>query len=93
MNIFSSLRIYGGKWAVKESRAFNQEELAAISSATVVPSQYGNSVCFMMVSGWKTFIPLDQTSNISAGETIDLSKAELLTLSKEGEANIYRVKA
>ena len=93
MNIFSNLRVYAGKWALKASRVFNQEELAAISSATVVPSQYGNSVCFMMVSGGKTFIPLDQTSNISAGETIDLSKAELLTLSKEGEADIYRVKA
>ena len=93
MNIFSSLRVYGGKWAVKASRAFNQEELAAISSATVIPSNYGNSVCFMMVSGGQSFLPLDQNSTLSVGETVDLSKAELLTLSKEGEADIYRVKA
>ena len=93
MNIFSSLRIYGGKWAVKASRVFNHEELAAISLATVVPSDYGNSVCFMMVSGGQTFIPLDQSSTLGVGETVDLSKAELLTLTKEGEADIYRVKA
>ena len=93
MNIFSSLRLYAGKWAVTASRVFNQEELAAISSATVVPSQYGNSVCFMMVSGGKTFIALDPSSTLGVGETVDLSKAELLTLSKEGEADIYRVKA
>ena len=93
MNIFSSLRIYAGKWAVKESRVFNQEEKDAISTATVVPSQYGNSVCFMMVSGGKTFIPLDQSSSLGVGEAVDLSKAELLTLTKEGEADIYRVKA
>lgn len=93
MNIFSSLRLYAGKWAVKASRVFNQEELAGISSARVVASQYGNSVCFMMVSGGQTFIPLDQSSTLGVGETVDLSKAELLTLSKEGEADIYRVKA
>ena len=93
MNIFSSLRIYGGKWAVKASRVFNQEELAAISSAKVVSTQYGSSVCFMMVSGGLTFIPLDQTSTLGVGETVDLSKAMLLTLSKEGEADIYRVRA
>ena len=93
MNIFSSLRIYAGKWAVKESRVFNQEEKDAISSATVVPSQFGTSVCFMMVAGGKTFIPMDQSSTLGVGESVDLSKAELLTLAKEGEADIYRVKA
>ena len=93
MNIFSSLRVYAGKWAVRASRVFNQEELAAISSATIVPSQYGNSVCFMMVSGGQTFIPLDQSSTLGVGEIVDLSKAELMTLTKEGEADIYRVKA
>ena len=51
MNIFSSLRVYAGKWMLKASRAFTQEEQDAVSSATVVPSQYGNSVCFMMKSG------------------------------------------
>ena len=92
MNIFSSLRLYGGKWTVKASRVFNQEELDAVSSATVVPTQYGNSVCFMMMSGAKAFIALDQSSTLGVGETVDLSKAELLTLSKEGEADIYRVR-
>ena len=92
MNIFSSLRVYAGKWALKASRGFNQEELAAITSATVVPSQFGNSVCFMMVNGGKTFIPLDNSSTLGVGETVDLNKAQLLTLSKEGEADIYRVR-
>ena len=93
MNIFSNLRVYAGKWALKASRVFNQEELAAISSATVIPSNYGNSVCFMMVNGGKTFLPLDKSSALGVGENVDLNKAELLTLSKEGEADIYRVKA
>lgn len=93
MNIFSSLRVYAGKWSEKARRAFSSEEIAAISKATVVDSQYGLSVCFMMVSGGQTYIPLDQNSSKCSGDEIDLSKAELVTLSKQGEADIYRVRA
>lgn len=93
MNIFSSLQVYAGKWMLKSSRAFSQEEQNAVSSATVVASQYGNSVCFMMKSGGQTFIPLDQSSSLGVGENVDLSKAELITLGKQGENDIFRVKA
>ena len=91
MNIFSSLRVYAGKWAETARRAFSQDEIAAVESATVVESQFGNSVCFMMKSGGMTYIPLDQNSSKAVGDTVDLSKAELLTLSKQGEADIYIV--
>jgi hypothetical protein len=91
MNIFSSLRVYAGKWSEKARRAFSKEEIEAISSATVVDSQYGQSVCFTMISGGQTYIPLDINSSKSTGDTIDLSSAELVTLSKQGEADIYRV--
>ena len=84
MNIFSALRVYAGKWQVKNSRSFSADEIAAVQSATVVDSQYGQSVCFMMVSGGQTYIPLDQNSTKAVGDTVDLSKASLLTLSKQG---------
>lgn len=93
MSIFSSLRVYAGKWVLKASRAFSQEEQDAVSSATVVASQYGNSVCFMMKSGGQTFIPLDQNSSLGVGESVDLSKAKLITLGKQGENDIFRVRA
>lgn len=91
MNIFNSLRVYAGKWMIKASRAFTQEEIAAVKSATVVPSQYGNSVCFMMVGGGQTYIPLANDATVGVGESVDLTKAQLLTLSKEGESDINRV--
>ena len=91
MNIFSSLRVYAGKWSVKSTRNFTSEEIAQISQAAVVPSQYGNSVQFTMVSGGLTYIPLDQNSNCAVGEIIDLTKAKLITLGKNGETDIYRV--
>ena len=91
MIIFSTLRVYAGKWSVKSSRNFTEEELAAVKSATVVPSQYGNSVCFMMVGGGQTYIPLANDATVGVGESIDLTKAKLLTLEKEGESDINRV--
>lgn len=91
MNIFSTLRTYTGKWSVKSSRAFTQEEIQAVESATVVPSQYGNSVCFMMVGGGQTYIPLANDATVGVGESIDLTKAKLLTLEKGGESDINRV--
>ena len=91
MNIFATLRNYAGKWSIKSSRAFTQEEISAVKSAIVVPSQYGNSVCFMMVGGGQTYIPLANDANVGVGESIDLSKAKLLTLEKDGELDINRV--
>lgn len=91
MNIFSNLRVYAGKWMQKDSRDFTQDEINAVQSAKVVDSQYGNSVCFFMKSGGSTFIPLSNTSSLAVGDSVDLSKAKLLTLAREGDADIYRV--
>ena len=85
------MRVYAGKWEVKESRDFTPEEISAVIQAVVVPSQYGNSVQFTMVGGGLTYIPLDQNSNCATGEVIDLTKAKLVTLCKSGENDIYRV--
>lgn len=93
MNIFSSLRVYAGKWAVKASRAFTEEEINAVDHASVVDSQYGSSVCFFMKSGGQTFIPLSTNSTLGLGDDVDLSSAQLLTLHREGDTDIYRVEA
>ena len=92
-NIFSTLRVYAGKWNLKSSRAFSPEEVAAVSSAVVVASQYGNSVCFTMVGGGQTYIPLSQNSAKDVGDSIDLTSAKLLTLGKTGESDIFRIEA
>lgn len=91
MNIFASLKLYAGKWSVTESRNFTEEEIAAVKSAVVVPSQYGNSVEFTMVEGGLTYIPLSNTSTLSVDEVVDLRNAKLLTLSKTGEEDILRI--
>lgn len=93
MNIFSALglTVYAGNWSEKERRAFTDEDKAAIKEAYVVYSQYGDSVCFVMVGGGKTFIPLSVNAGYAVGDTVDLDKAVIVTLEKAGEHDIYRV--
>lgn len=91
MNIFGNLKLYASKWSVKDERPFNAEEINLISKAVVVPSTYGASVEFTMKNGGMTFIPLSQDASAGIGEEIDVSKAKLVTLCKQGEMDIIRV--
>lgn len=92
MNIFSTLKTYAGKWSVKSERAFDAEEINSVKQAVVVPSNYGNSVMFTMKSGGQTYIACSSDATSTVGEVIDLSKATLLTLEKEGEDDILRIR-
>lgn len=81
------------EWSFKSERNFTQEEIDAVSHAIVVTSQHGNSVKFTMKLGGKcAYIPLDKSSNIAIGEAVDMKQAKLLTLEREGESDIVRVK-
>lgn len=91
MNIFRKVKMYATKWKETDCRPFTAEEIAAVQSATVVASQYGNSVCFFMVEGGQCYIPLDRDSTLGVGEPVDLKVAKLKTLSKPGEDDIMRV--
>lgn len=95
MSIFSSLKIYAQKWEKVNERPFTADEKDAVSSAVVVASEFGNSVCFTMKGGGVTFIPMSSDSTKGIGENIDLDHASIVQLSKpgSGEADIYRVKA
>lgn len=92
MNIFSALRVYAGKWSQKDVRPFTQEEIDAVAKAIVVESNYGYSVCFMLKSGGQSYIPLEDDAPVAEGDTIDLSKAKVVTLEKAGEQDINRVR-
>lgn len=91
MGIFDVLKVYAGKWSVKSSRNFTDDEIAAVEKAVVVSSDYGSSVCFHLVSGGMSFIPLSTASTKGVGESVDLHEAKLVTLEKSGEADINRV--
>lgn len=79
------------EWIITSSRPFTEDEIMAVSSNRVVRSQYGLSVEFTMKKGGVTYIPLYRGSDDMIGVEINLHTAEIFTLSKEGEKNIYRI--
>lgn len=91
MNIFESLKRYADSWEVINSRMFDTEEIESVTHAKVVESQYGLSACFFMKGGGQKYIPMSRDSVVSIGEEIDMSKAKLLVLHREGEDDIVRV--
>lgn len=91
LNIFQTLTQYGGKWSIKSRRAFTEEEKSCINAAVVVPTDYGKSVCFTMINGANTYIPLSTMSSLNVGDNFDVNTGELLVLSKEGEKDTLRV--
>ena len=92
MNLFSGLRVYGGKWAEKASRKFTQDELALVTKAKVVESQYGNSCCFFMANGTTMYVPMSTDSKSGVGDIINLNEADIVTLEKVGEKDIQRIR-
>lgn len=92
MNLFSNLRVYGGKWSEKSSRKFTNEELALVDKAMVVDSQYGSSCCFFMKNGSTMYVPMSNDSKSEVGDMVDLSTAEIVTLKKQGEKDIQRIR-
>ena len=92
MNLFSNLKVYGGKWSEKASRKFSQEELALVDKAQVVESEYGSSCCFFMKNGTTMYVPMSQDAKSGIGDMVDLSSAKIVTLEKQGEKDIQRIR-
>ena len=92
MNLFSNLKVYGGKWSEKSSRKLSQEELALVDKAQVVESEYGSSCCFFMKNGTTMYVPMSQDAKSGVGDMVDLSSAEIVTLEKQGEKDIQRIR-
>ena len=93
MSLFDGLQSYAGKFEEKSRRNFTAEEQNAVIRAEVKQSDYGLSCCFFMKSGGQTYVPLDQNSSLGIGSQVDLTKAQLVTLQRPGEDDIYRVRA
>lgn len=92
MSIFSGCTSYAGKWEVTSVNPMPKEDIEAVQSAHVVNSQYGLSVCFMMKAGNRFYIPLDSNSEAAEGDAVNLQDAKVVILSKQGEADIQRIR-
>lgn len=92
MGLLSKLRTYQGKWNVTSRDSFDESEINEIVSNEVVPSEYGNSVKLTREDGQVSFLPISNTSrDVRVGESVDLAKCFVLTLSRTGDNDIYRI--
>ena len=93
MGILDSLRLYRGKWEESGRSNFSTDDINAVSSAKVVASDFGHSVCFVLKNGGMKFMPVSNTSKASTavGDAVDLTKCQVITLSREGDDDIQRI--
>lgn len=91
MNIFAGLQTYATGYNVKSSRSFTAEEISLVNIAKVCLSQYGMSVCFYMKAGGQKYIPVSRDSVCNIGDVVDLTKAKILILDREGSDDITRI--
>ena len=78
-------------WKVTNMRPFTDEEIKSVKEALVIQTKAGYSVKFIFNDWKETYIPVDEKSNVGICEIIDLENAMILTLSKPGHDDIYRV--
>lgn len=91
MGLFEKLPSYG-KWNVTNREKFSANELASVEKAEVVPSEFGLSVKINRIGGAYTFLPLSNTSKeVAVGDKVDLANCFMLTLSKSGANDIYKI--
>lgn len=91
MGLLGRLRVFGSKWEETARENFSKEDIKAVRKAVVVESDYGHSVCFHLNSGGVSYMPVSRDTSSKIGQVVDLEDAEVLTLSREGDEDIYRI--
>lgn len=89
MNIFEGLQV-GRPWQVTNVRNLTPFEYLQIVSATVVQSQFGYSVEFLLKNGKNSHIPLSTKcyTDHMEGTIINPCNIKVLTLEKYGDTII-----
>lgn len=82
-SIFDAVKLYESEWTEVNSRKFTPEECKSVQGCSVVPSQYGKSVCFLFVNG-KRYIPLEPTATVAVGDTLAVDKLKIVALKYSG---------
>lgn len=91
MSIFSN-RVYRGKWVETDRHEITNEDLEDYKSVSLVPSEYGMSICLCLKSGGYEYTPLSNKSRAVSDISLDdLKGATLVTLSRDGDEDIKRI--
>ena len=72
-------------WKVTNKRPFTDEEIKQVKAALVVQTKAGYSVKFIFNDAWsKKYIPVDEKSNVSICEIIDLEMKRAQNMIRPG---------
>ena len=94
MSVLSSLDVYKGKYTLKDTVVFDEEDLALITTCVVVEStQYEGKLALCMTDslGQLRYLPVSEASALSIGDTPDPKSLIILVLGRAGSDDIMRV--
>ena len=91
MGFLSKLTVYAQSWKEESREKLPASDIKAIDKAEVVNSEFGLSACFFLKSGGRSYIPLSRDVEAEVGDVIPLNKAQVITLSREGDDDIFRL--
>lgn len=89
--IFDGMNLYASKYEKKNTQKFDADTISMIKSAKVVASEYGTSVCLALKSGGCYYVPTSRDTTCAIGDTVDLTKASMITLGRPGSDDIKRI--
>ena len=90
-NIIKSLPNYSGTFKIKEVRPFAEDEIKKVWSATVVVEKDVNKLRLLLWNSIEVFIEMQEGSTAKEGDVVDLKKAVLIILEREGDEDRVRV--
>ena len=80
-------------WRVVNKRNLTQEEKESIENAEIVKSDFGMSVCFTLINGESSEVPLSTVSysDTHIGDIVDLDSISIITLHNDYDEEIHRI--
>lgn len=84
-NIITTLEKYAGTFKIKEVRPFAEDEIKKVWSATVVVEKDVNKLRLLLWNRIEVFIEMQEGSTAKEGDVVDLKKAVLVILEREGD--------
>ena len=87
----ASIQHVAEQWKITNVRPFSDAEINSVADTRVVKTQYGLSVEFSFKQGGVKYIPLMGKDKLPVDAKLNLQKAKIVTLSREGETDIYRI--
>lgn len=87
---FSKLPTFNLSWNESERTKLTSADKAEIESSEVVQRTYGLAICFYLKGGGHRDLMLSRDCRLKLGDSADLDKGEVVTLSRKGDEDIYR---